>query len=72
MLIDDKLRILSAFKNAWGKSVMTVFPRQGSFANDPTAPDAKYKPDLTIARIGDLRTTDLTAYLPLQTSMVTP
>jgi FMN phosphatase YigB (HAD superfamily) len=70
VLIDDKPRILSAFKTAWGRDVTTIWPRQGSFANDPAAP--KYKPDLTIARIGDLRTTDLSAYLPLQTSMVTP
>ena len=72
VLIDDKPRILSAFKGAWGNGVTTVFPRQGSFANDPAASDAKYKPDLTIARIGDLRAIDLSAYLPLQTSTVTP
>jgi FMN phosphatase YigB (HAD superfamily) len=70
VLVDDKLRILSAFKGAWGTSVTTVFPRQGSFANNPAAPN--YKPDLTIACIGDLRAADLSTYLPLQTSMVTP
>jgi FMN phosphatase YigB (HAD superfamily) len=70
VLIDDKPRILSAFKSAWGRGVTTVFPRQGQFANDPSAPN--YKPDLTIARIGDLREIDLSTYLPLKTSMVTP
>ena len=35
VLMDDKLRILSAVKGAWGEHVTTVFPRQGTFANDP-------------------------------------
>jgi FMN phosphatase YigB (HAD superfamily) len=72
VLIDDKPRILGAFKAAWGDTVTTIFPRQGSFANDPRAPAAQPPPDLTVARIGDLLTIDLGAYLPLQTSMVTP
>ena len=35
VLIDDKLRILSAVKKVWGDRVTTVFPRQGHYANDP-------------------------------------
>jgi hypothetical protein len=35
VLIDDKLRILTAVKRVWGDRVTTVFPRQGKFAHDP-------------------------------------
>ena len=55
VLIDDKLRILHAVKQAWGTRVTTVFPRQGHYAFDP-AELTKYPPaDVTIERIGDLR-----------------
>ncbi len=54
VLIDDKLRILHAVKEAWGRRVTTVFPRQGHYALDP-AEIAKYPPaDTTIERIGEL------------------
>ena len=35
VLIDDKLRILTAVKEIWGDRVTTVFPKQGHYANDP-------------------------------------
>ena len=35
VMVDDKLRILSAIKAAWGERVTTVFARQGHYANDP-------------------------------------
>ena len=35
VLIDDKLRILSAVKKIWGERVTTVFPKQGHYAFDP-------------------------------------
>ena len=38
VLIDDKLRILTAVKRVWDKRLMTVFPRQGHYAHTPTAP----------------------------------
>ncbi|MBV8870101.1 MAG: HAD family hydrolase [Acetobacteraceae bacterium] len=54
VLIDDKLRILHAVKEIWGRRVTTVFPRQGHYALDP-GELAKYPPaDVTIERIGDL------------------
>jgi FMN phosphatase YigB (HAD superfamily) len=59
VLIDDKPRILDAFKRAWGRDVTTIFPRQGQFANDPAAHAAHPAPDLTISRIGDLLEIDL-------------
>jgi FMN phosphatase YigB (HAD superfamily) len=54
VFIDDKVRILSAVKQAWGARVTTVFPRQGHYALDQDEV-AKYPtPDVTIERIGDL------------------
>jgi hypothetical protein len=65
ILIDDKLRILSAIRNSWGERVKTIFPRQGHYANDPEQL-AKYPPeriaDLTIDRIGQLLDYDLGAF----------
>jgi FMN phosphatase YigB (HAD superfamily) len=64
VLVDDKLRILSAVKAAWGPRLTTVFPRQGRYAHDPEAL-ATYPPaDLTVERIGDLLHCDLPALLP--------
>jgi FMN phosphatase YigB (HAD superfamily) len=54
ILVDDKVRILASFKQAWGKRVTTVFPRQGHYANDQ-AEVARYpRPDVTVERIGVL------------------
>jgi hypothetical protein len=54
VLVDDKLRILTAVKKAWGEKVTTIFPRQGHYALDEQA-IAKYPPaDLSIDRIGEL------------------
>jgi hypothetical protein len=53
VLIDDKVRILTAVKQHWGARVTTVFPRQGHYAN--AADVASYPPpDITIERIADL------------------
>jgi len=54
VVIDDKLRILSAVKKSWGERVTTVFPRQGKFAHDPKMLGAFPVPDVTIERIGQL------------------
>jgi len=63
VLIDDKLRILSAVKNIWGRRVTTVFVRQGHYAFDREVL-TKYPPaDLTIERIGDLLTHPLADFL---------
>ncbi len=56
VVIDDKLRILTAIKQVWGERVTTVFPRQGHYALDPRA-NAAYPPaDLSLANIGELAT----------------
>jgi hypothetical protein len=53
VLVDDKIRILTMAKKAWGERLTTVFPRQGHYA---LAPDvAEYPaPDITVERISDL------------------
>ena len=64
VLVDDKLRILTAVKKAWGARLTTVFPRQGPYANDPKAL-ATYPPaDITIEGSGDLLRYDLPMLLP--------
>ena len=72
VLVDDKLRILTAAKQFWGERVTTVFPRQGSFARDPKVVGAFPPADVTIERIGDLLDYDLprlrTAPTPLASS----
>ena len=63
VLIDDKLRILSAVKKIWGERVTTVFPKQGHYAFDPDIL-AEYPPaDIELAKIGDLVAYDLPALL---------
>jgi FMN phosphatase YigB (HAD superfamily) len=63
VLVDDKVRILTAVKAIWGNRVTTVFPRQGHYALD-TAEVAMYPtPDITVERIGDLLTYDLSGLL---------
>ncbi len=63
VLIDDKLRILSAVKEIWGERVTTVFPKQGHYAFDSNAL-AEYPPaDIELAKIADLLTYDLPAFL---------
>jgi phosphoglycolate phosphatase-like HAD superfamily hydrolase len=58
VLIDDKLRILTAVKQIWGARVTTVLVRQGHYAHDP-AILADYPPaDVAIDAIGDLFTLD--------------
>jgi FMN phosphatase YigB (HAD superfamily) len=55
VMVDDKVRILTAIKKHWGDRVTTVFPRQGHYALD-AAEVAKYpKPDITLERIGELQ-----------------
>jgi len=63
VLIDDKLRILSAVKAIWGDAVTTVFPRQGHYALD-AGEVAKYPPaDVEIAHIGELLAHDLSSFI---------
>ena len=63
VLVDDKLRVLSAVKKAWGNRVTTICPRQGKFARDPALIVAYPPADLTIEHIGDLLDFDLPALI---------
>jgi FMN phosphatase YigB (HAD superfamily) len=63
VLIDDKLRILTAVKKVWGERVTTVFPKQGHYAFDPNILAEYPPPDIELAKIGDLLTYDLSAFL---------
>jgi FMN phosphatase YigB (HAD superfamily) len=59
VMVDDKVRILSAMKAIWGDRLTTVFVRQGHYALDEESV-AKYPPaDITIETIGDLSFEDL-------------
>jgi FMN phosphatase YigB (HAD superfamily) len=60
VMIDDKLRILSAMRQMWGDRLTTVFVRQGRYARNLQVL-ATYPPaDVTLDRIGELADYDLT------------
>jgi FMN phosphatase YigB (HAD superfamily) len=63
VLIDDKLRILTAVKKIWGKRVTTVFPKQGHYAFDSAILAECPPADVELARIGDLLACDVAAFL---------
>jgi hypothetical protein len=65
---EDKLRILTALKKAWGNRVTRVFPRQGQFAKDPKVVAAyPGAADVTVERISDLLSSDLSRLLARRT-----
>ena len=59
VLIDDKLRILTAVKKIWGNRVTTVFVKQGHYAHDPEILSEFPPADIELARIQDLINHDL-------------
>ena len=65
VVIDDKLRLLTAIKQAWGSRVTTVFPRQGQFAFDEQVLATNPPADLTVPQIGDLLDESLLSKPPL-------
>lgn len=54
VMVDDKVRLLTAIKEHWGERVTTVFPRQGHYALDAELVAKFPTPDLTLERIGEL------------------
>ncbi len=62
IMVDDKLRILTAMKGIWGDRLTSVFPRQGHYALDPEILANYPQPDITIERIGDFANYDLAAF----------
>jgi len=63
VMVDDKLRILAAMKEAWGDRLTTVFPRQGHYALDSRNLSAYPPAALTVERIGDLVNFNRAAFL---------
>jgi FMN phosphatase YigB (HAD superfamily) len=55
VMVDDKVRLLTAIKKYWGARVTTVFPRQGHYALDAALVAQYPKPDITMERIGELQ-----------------
>ena len=63
VMVDDKLRILTAMKKAWGAKLTTVFPRQGHYAFDPKEIASNPPADVSVERIGELADFDVEALL---------
>lgn len=58
VMVDDKLRILTAMKAIWGQRLTTVFPRQGHYALNPELIANQPAADVTIEHIGELADLD--------------
>jgi FMN phosphatase YigB (HAD superfamily) len=54
VMVDDKLPILAAMKEAWGRRLTSILPRQGHYALDPEILAAHPPADITVERIGEL------------------
>jgi FMN phosphatase YigB (HAD superfamily) len=61
VMVDDKLRILSAMKQAMSHRLTTVFVRQGHYALDLANVVAYPAADLSLAQIADLLAVDICA-----------
>ena len=59
VMVDDKLRILAAMKDALGNRLTTVFPRQGHYALDAKNITTYPPADITVQRIGELINSEL-------------
>ncbi|MGJ7496422.1 HAD family hydrolase [Variovorax sp. RT4R15] len=59
VMVDDKLRILTAMKAVLGSRLTTVFVRQGHYAFDTQVVQSLPPADVTIEAIGDLTRHDL-------------
>ncbi len=62
VMVDDKIRILTAMKKHWGARVTTIFPRQGHYAHAPEVANFP-RPDVTVDRIGELADYDFESLL---------
>ena len=72
VMVDDKLRILAAMKQAMQDRLTTVFPRQGHYALDPAVIAAYPVADLSIERIGDLLHADIRGLFEPQENVMKP
>jgi FMN phosphatase YigB (HAD superfamily) len=63
VMVDDKLRILTAMKGAWGERLTTVWVVQGHYALDPNVTKQYPMADVRIEAIGDLARLDEATFL---------
>lgn len=63
VLVDDKIRILSAIKERWGSRVTTVLPRQGHYAHAPDV-ETYPRPDISVDHIAELLHVNLDTLVP--------
>jgi beta-phosphoglucomutase-like phosphatase (HAD superfamily) len=68
VMVDDKLRLLTAIKAIWRERVTTVWVKQGHYATDPAATAGLPAADVTIERIADFAQLDLPALATLRQS----
>lgn len=54
VMVDDKIRILTAMKAIWQERLTTVFVRQGHYAHDVQLVSSYPAADVAVERIGDL------------------
>lgn len=54
VMVDDKLRILTAMKRVWGDRLTTVFVRQGHYASDPSMLAEYPEADVSVGTIGEV------------------
>lgn len=55
VVVDDKLRLLAAFKRVWKERVTTVFVRQGHYAHDPKILASEPPADVTLESVSELQ-----------------
>ena len=63
VMVDDKVRLLTAMKKVLGSRLTTVLPRQGHYALDPVNASLYPAADITVEHIGDLLAVDHTQWL---------
>jgi FMN phosphatase YigB (HAD superfamily) len=58
VMVDDKIRILTAMKAVWKDRLTTVFVKQGHYADDAQLVSSYPAADVTVDRIADLAAVD--------------
>jgi FMN phosphatase YigB (HAD superfamily) len=64
VVIDDKLKLLTAIKEQWKDRVTSIFVNQGHYARDPRNLATYPAADIRIERIGDMLQLDREHFLP--------
>src|SRR3954469_19455184 len=64
VVVDDKLKLLTAIKEQWKDRVTTIFVNQGHYARDPKNRATYPAADVSLERIGELLQLGLERFLP--------